>query len=130
MQRNWLEAPTMEVRQRAAAFGAFLDGHGHRLPDAAAMRLTAGRALAREALWRAARAYDHGRGADLGEELADFAFEVFPEAAALPEWRGLRWRRRLGTRLAPVAQPLMLPGLLRHRLQGWLWWRRWARHGV
>jgi hypothetical protein len=56
-------------------------------------------------LWRAVRAYDRDKLADIPvDELEAFARRVFPDVARLPEHRALRRRRAVGPKLASRTQ--------------------------
>jgi glycosyltransferase involved in cell wall biosynthesis len=122
--------PMIDLRQRKAAFDALFEGHAGRIPRADKMRRRADRKLAKEALWRACRAYDRRRmGTTPVDELAEFATATFPDTRRLPEYWGLRWRRWLGPRACPYMQPIMLSAMHR-RLRNMLWWRHWARQGI
>jgi GT2 family glycosyltransferase len=97
-------SPMVDLRNRRAAFESFFAGSSaaETLPDAASLQATAGRALARQALWQASRAVDRGEvdtatdGTPLVEELVEFALDVCPQARRLREWRGYELRRRIG----------------------------------
>jgi glycosyltransferase involved in cell wall biosynthesis len=93
--------PLVEITDRRTAFESFFSGAGKRLPEASRLRDTASRTLARQALWRASRTYDRGTAdgveGQLAEDLVAFALETYPRARRLPEWWGLRLRRRIGS---------------------------------
>src|SRR6202035_3773727 len=96
------------------AFEAALAASGDALPDAARLAAIVQRKLSREALWRAARAYDRGRTAELPvDELIAFALDCWPEAARTPLYRSVQLRRRIGPRYVPYLQPLVLSAVLR-----------------
>ncbi|WP_225847063.1 glycosyltransferase [Streptomyces sp. HPF1205] len=119
-----------DLRQRRAAFEAVLDKCGDRLPDAAGLSRTVHTRLARFALRRAYRAYDRGRTDVVPvEELVEFAADCLPSYEALPEYRALRLRRRVGARAMPYLQPLVLSAVA-ERGREWLWWRSWNRRGI
>jgi glycosyltransferase involved in cell wall biosynthesis len=129
MLRTSYRSRLVDLRQRKGAFDCFFEHHLD-LPDAARLHGLARRALAREALWAAARAYDRDRVEEAGaEELEAFALETFPEARSLPEHRALRRRRFLGPAFCSRTQIFAAPALLR-RVQSWLWWQRWKRRGI
>jgi glycosyltransferase involved in cell wall biosynthesis len=118
-----------DLRQRLAAYDSFLAKEGDRVPDRGELHRLVRRKLAGDALWRAARAYDHGRvGTEPVEELLAFAEEVCDDARRLPEYRALRLRRRIGPRGSAVIGPLV-PRAYWRRVQRDLWWRRWRRTG-
>jgi glycosyltransferase involved in cell wall biosynthesis len=119
-----------DLRQRKLAYDAVLDKCGDRLADPQRLALTVHTRLARFALRRAYRAYDRGRtGVVPVEELVEFARECLPGFEALPEFRALRLRRRIGARTMPYLQPLVLSAVA-ERGREWLWWRSWKRRGL
>jgi Glycosyl transferase family 2 len=122
--------PIVDLRQRKAAYDALFDAHAGRIPGAERLRRRADRKLAKEALWRACRAYERRRMDETPvDELAAFAEQTYPDAARLPEYWGLRWRRKIGPAICPYLQPVMLSAVHR-RVRNMLWWRRWARQGI
>jgi GT2 family glycosyltransferase len=119
-----------DVRQRRAAFESVLDKCAGQLPDAERLSLVVHTALARFALRRACRAYDRGRTALVPvDELVEFAADCLPSFERLPEYRGLRLRRRIGARAMPYLQPLVLSAVAA-RGREWLWWQSWKRRGI
>lgn len=122
-----------DLRERRLAFDCFFEGAGGALPDAAELRATAGRAMARQALWRASRSYDRGLvtgpDAEPVAELVAFAHEVCPEAESLREWRGFRLRRAIGEGRSGLFPPFVATGVA-HRAH--LHWQRrvWRARGV
>jgi hypothetical protein len=122
--------PLVDLRQRKAAYDTLFAAYADRIPDARRLAGQAGRSMAKEALWRACRAYERRRMDSTPiDELTEFAFSAYPAAARLPEAWGLRWRQAVGPRVAPYLQPLMLSAVHR-RLRSMLWFRRWARQGI
>jgi hypothetical protein len=125
--------PILDLRERCAAFERFFAVCGSQLPDAERLRTLATRALARQALWRASRAYDRdlvsGEGALPVEELIEFALAVSPEARDLREWHGLRLRRRIGAGRSGWFPPFLVTGAA-HRARTHLNLRRHARRGI
>jgi GT2 family glycosyltransferase len=113
--------PMVDLRERWQAFESFFASNGSRLDDPERLRRMVGRALAKQALWRASRAFDRnlldGPGRLPVDELIAFAFAVFPEAARLPEWSGLRARRRIGAGRSGWF-PLFLVTGASHRMRG------------
>ena len=53
-------SPIVDLLERRKAFDSFFASSAQQLENAGALRAMAGRALARQALWRASRAYDRG----------------------------------------------------------------------
>jgi hypothetical protein len=122
--------PLVDLRQRKAAYDALFAAHAHAVPDAERMRRRADRQLAKEALWRACRAYERRRMDSVPiAELVEFARTTYPGAERLPEYWGLRWRQQVGPRATPYLQPIMLSAVHRS-VRKKLWWRRWERQGV
>ena len=121
-----------DLRQRKAAYTVALEKSEDTLTADERQRLadTVHRKLARQSLWRAARAYDRGRTAQVPvDELVAFADECWPAYRALPEFRGLSVRRRIGPSAMPYLQPLVLSAYA-HKTREWLWWRSWRRTGI
>ncbi|HJZ35261.1 MAG TPA: hypothetical protein VJ204_03220, partial [Solirubrobacterales bacterium] len=86
---------------------------------------------ARQALWKASRAYDKGEADGAGtrevEGLVDFALTTSPGARQLPEWWGMRLRRRLGSGRSLAFLPFLVTGAA-HRLRvSYGHWRLQAR---
>jgi len=125
--------PIEDLRERRVAFDSFFAQCGPLLADGQHLQETAGRALARQALWRASRTYARGLVADPQardfDELVAFAQEVCPDVRGLREWRGLALRRRLGSRHSRWFPPFLATGAA-HRLHNQLMWRRWRVRGV
>lgn len=123
--------PVVDLAERRTAFESFFDRVGGRLAGAAELRETARRTLARQALWKASRAYDKGQatGAGAGEvdALVRFALETSPGVRRLPEWWGMRLRRRLGSGRSLAFLPFLVTGAA-HRLRvSYGHWRLQAR---
>jgi hypothetical protein len=110
----------MTLRQYRLAYESILDRCGERLPDAARLSDLVHRKLASDALVTAARAYDQGqtREAPVGELVA-FALDCWPEARTLPSYRALQVRQRIGPRVMPYLQPLVLPAAAHRKAQQW-----------
>jgi glycosyltransferase involved in cell wall biosynthesis len=126
-------SPLRDLQQRRAAFDCFFEGTGAQLPDAGELRALAGRAMARQALWRASRSYDrglvNGPEAQPVDELVAFALDVYADAGRLREWRGLQLRRRMGEGRSGWFPPFIATGAA-HRLHGHAQRRRWRARGV
>ncbi len=117
MSKTRFSAVIDDFRQRKLTFDAVFDHYSDRIPDAARLRRTANRTLAREVLWYACRAYDLDRLEDESvEELEAFARGCDPDADRLLESRELRLRRRIGPQWAPKVQYL-LPSVYWHALR-------------
>jgi glycosyltransferase involved in cell wall biosynthesis len=119
----------VDLVERRTAFERFFAGPGAALPDAAKMRATIGRTLARQALWKASRAYDRGKvtGPDAVpvDELIEFALQTSPDTRRLREWFGLRLRRRLGPGRSLLFLPFLATGAA-HRLR--IHYDHWRLH--
>ena len=122
--------PIVDLRQRKAAYDAIFDSYSDQIPEAHRLRWEVDRSIAKEALWKACRAYDR-RPIDTSgvAELADFARSIYPDTDRLAEYWGLRWRQRAGPRACVYLRPVMLSAT-RRRVQSTLWWRHWRREGV
>jgi glycosyltransferase involved in cell wall biosynthesis len=121
-----------DLRQRKAAYDVVLEKSADALEKQDSRRLAdkVNRKLARQALWRAARAYDRGRTEQVPvDELVDFAQECWPGYRSLPEFRGLELRRRIGPGTMPYLQPLVLSAYT-HKVRERMWWRTWRRTGI
>ncbi|MFC1411666.1 glycosyltransferase family 2 protein [Streptacidiphilus sp. N1-12] len=120
-----------DLRQRRIAFESVLAKCGDRLPRAEQLSAAVHTRLARFALRRAYRAYDRGRTDVVPvQELLDFARDCLPEGfTALPEYRALRLRQRIGARTMPYLQPLVLSAVV-ERVREWFWWKSWDRRGI
>src|SRR4051794_2418253 len=117
----------LDLVQRKAAYDMLFDAYGEQIPNAARLRRRAGRQMAKEALWRGCRAYERRRMEITPiPELVEFAKTAYPHPGRLPEYWGLRWREKVGPKVAPYPQPLMWSAVHR-RVRTALWWRRWAR---
>ena len=103
---------------------------GERLADAGRLADTVHAELARQALWRASRAYDRGRTGQVAvDELVEFAASCWPQYRRLAEYRGLALRRRIGPTAMPYLQTLVLSAVV-HKGREWLWWKSWKRRGI
>lgn len=119
-----------DLRQRLAAYDAVLERCADRLPNARSLADTVHTELARQALWRAARAYDRGRTAQVPvDELVAFAEQCWPDYRSLRQYRGLKLRQRVGPGAMPYLQPLILSAVA-HKGREWLWWQSWRRRGI
>jgi len=119
-----------DLRQRLAAYDAVLERCADRLSEKQRLADTVHTELARQALWRAARAYDRGRTAQVPvDELVAFAEQCWPEYKSLRQYRGLQLRQRVGPGAMPYLQPLILSAVA-HKGREWLWWQSWRRRGI
>jgi glycosyltransferase involved in cell wall biosynthesis len=125
------EAGIRDLHQRLAAYEALLERCGDRLPDASRLERRLRRTLAKEALLRAARAYDKGRAeTEPIEAMVSFARQAYgDDLMRLPAWHALGLRRRLGPRRAAALRPFVLTAAGR-RLKWRLRHERWKRQGI
>jgi hypothetical protein len=127
------DGPMVDLRERRAAFESFFATCAPLLDDPAGLRLMAGRALARQALWRASRAVDRGLvdgpAAMPVDELIAFALDVYPAARRLREWHGLRVRRWIGAGRSGWFVPFLATGAA-HRVRFHAGRRRWRARGI
>jgi glycosyltransferase involved in cell wall biosynthesis len=122
--------PLVDLQQRYDAYRALFDTYGDRLPRAERLAQSAYRRMAKEALWRACRAYERRRMDTTPiDDLVEFAQSAYPRMNHLPEYWGLWWRQKAGPAVCPYLQPIMLSAVHR-RVRNMLWWRRWARQGI
>jgi glycosyltransferase involved in cell wall biosynthesis len=122
--------PIVDLGQRKASYDAIFDTYQDRIPDLVPLRNHVFRKLAKEALREACRAYDRGApDAQTVAQLVEFARATSDDAEQLPEYLGLRWRRRLGPDRCRALRPLLIPAAYR-RVRTKLWWRHWAHEGV
>ncbi len=109
-----------DLGERRTAFENFFDRVGGSVQGAGELRDTAQRTLARQALWKASRAYDKGEASGDGEKqvegLVDFALATSTDARQLPEWWGMRLRRRIGSGRSLVFVPFLVTGAA-HRVR-------------
>ena len=121
---------TVDLVQRKAAYDAIFDSYSSHIPDADRLRRRVNCRLATEALWVACRAHDR-RPIDttVVPDLVDFAKSTYPEIERLPEYWGLRWRRRVGPDVCVALRPFMVSAVAR-RVRTTLWWRHWEQEGV
>ncbi len=110
------DGPMVNLRERRAAFESFFASCSGELDRSKRLQTLSARALARQALWQASRAVDRGDESALIEQLVDFAFDVYPKAERLREWRGLRLRRRIGVGRSLAFPPFLATGAA-HRLR-------------
>jgi glycosyltransferase involved in cell wall biosynthesis len=109
----------MDLRERRLVFESVLDRDGARLPGADQMAETMRRQLARQALWEAARAYDHDHTElDYVDEVVSFALDCWPGAERLPVCQSIRSGARLGPRSLAFTGDQKLRWWLRRR-----WWK-------
>lgn len=121
--------PLVDLRERSVAFESFFAACASKLEHAERLQKLAGRALARQALWKASRAVDRGVEGALVSELTEFALDVCPDASRLREWWGLRLRQRIGAGRSLAFVPFIATGVA-HRLRHHADRARWRLTGV
>ena len=104
MQLEYFERPSADHEQRLDAFRLLFEHHGRHIPNAEALRVRYLTQLASSAMWEASTLFDDGK-AEASSELIDFAEKVHPGILVRPEWKRLRWKRRLGCRFWSLIQP-------------------------
>jgi glycosyltransferase involved in cell wall biosynthesis len=123
----------VDLTERRAAFLRFFASAGAQLGDAEELHAVLARTLARQALWKASRAYDrakvHGSDAVPVEDLIAFAQETYPDTQHLREWWGLQLRMRIGAGRSLWFLPFVATGA-GHRLRANLDRRRVFLRGV
>jgi glycosyltransferase involved in cell wall biosynthesis len=130
MSKTTYAASLTDLIHRKLAYDHIVDSYGDRLGRGMAWADVVNKALAKEALWEAGRAYDRRRTDTVDvQQLEDFARSCWPETDQLLGLRTLRVRQRLGPTVMPYLDPLVVTAAVR-RARNWWWWRTWARHGV
>jgi hypothetical protein len=130
MMRTTNNFTMTDLQQRRLSFDALFLQYGSRLSGAEHLHSQANKALAKDALWSACRAFDRRPFDQVEvEALEEFAMQTYPDYRTLSEYRGLNWRRRVGPRWCPFVQPL-LPSHYVHKARNILWWRHWREFGV
>ena len=130
MIRTVYRGSFLDLRQRKDAFDAFFQYHRYVIACADRLYEWANRALAREALWDACRAYDRNQvETSNAQELVEFAMTTYGAASSLPEYSALRRRQALGPILCSRTQVFAAPALVR-KVQRWALKQRWKRKGI
>jgi glycosyltransferase involved in cell wall biosynthesis len=130
MMRTKFSGSFLDMSHRKKAFDSFFREYGDIVRSADRLQDLANRALAREALWDACRAYDHNR-VEEGRvvELEEFAMATYPAATKLAEYAALNRRRRLGPLLCNRVQPFA-PMAAVVSFRRWLRKEHWKRFGT
>lgn len=105
MSDSYFAAALPDLEQRRLVFDTLFHDHGGQIPDAGRLRALADRALAEEAFWTAAHAFDRSDGTATAA-LLDFAAALCPALRATPAWRRMTLKRWLGTALWQRVRPL------------------------
>jgi len=120
----------LDLLERRTVFDEVFAGAGGALPRAAELHRTARRALAVDALELACHAFDRGKARTQDvSEFVDFARETYDPVEALPQWRALLRRQRVGAKVSPYV-PTFFGAAVRRRLRHEVEHRRWVRTGV
>lgn len=129
MMRSKYTGQLLDLCQRKAVFEFFFKHYGNN-GNRKHLHAEARRALAREALWDACRAYDHNELEERkANDLVEFARATYTPLAALPEFKALERRRRLGPVWCNRTQLFFL-GALTRRIKRWAATRNWKRQGI
>jgi glycosyltransferase involved in cell wall biosynthesis len=129
MMRSKYNGQLLDLYQRKAVFEFFFKHYGNN-GNRKHLHDEARRALAREALWDACRAYDHNKLRERkANELVEFAQATYPTFATLPEFRALERRRRLGAVWCNRTQLFIVSAIVK-RVQHWSAKRKWKRRGI
>lgn len=113
MQRTKYQTSYLDIVHRKAAFDLFVLHHPA-VPNIDTLQQTVNRALAREALWDACRAYDRNRvEAAQVDNLVQFATATYADYKRLPEYSALQRRRRLGAAICNRTQIFVIPASVR-----------------
>ncbi|HYM54605.1 MAG TPA: glycosyltransferase family A protein [Solirubrobacteraceae bacterium] len=121
--------PLVALGERRAAFERFFASCASTLDQPERLQAAVGRALARQALWKASRAVDRGIEPSLVEELTAFALDVCPDTRRLREWHGLRLRQRIGAGRSLSFPPFIATGAA-HRLRYHASQMLWRQRGI
>ncbi|EGW20754.1 glycosyltransferase family 2 protein [Methylobacter tundripaludum] len=128
MQRTKYQNKLVDLQQRKAAFDSFFQHHQNVVTDAYRLHDLANRALAREALWEACRAYDRNEVEECAaNELERFATTTYPKVT--PESVALRRRRFVGPIICNRTQVFAIPAIVR-RVCSLLRHERWKWQGI
>jgi len=119
----------IDMWERKAAFDSFFATSASKLATTSQLRELATRSLARRALWQASREFERGGATRAVDDLADFALDVYPNAARLREWRGLRLRRWVGAGRSRVFLPFLASRAI-HRVRSRADWARMMSRGL
>jgi glycosyltransferase involved in cell wall biosynthesis len=121
----------MDLRERRLVFDSVLDHYGDRLSDPKQLSDRVYRALGREALWDAGRAYDRaGNQRAAVDELMAFAVDCWPEVSRLPLYRSLHWSKSTGRSAMLSLQPYIESEVFARKVLWWLRRRSWKYRGV
>jgi glycosyltransferase involved in cell wall biosynthesis len=121
----------MDLRERRLVFEVALDRYGDKLSDIRRSSELVHRALGREALWGAGRAYDRG-GAQRTSvaEFLTFALDCWPGASRAPLYRSLQLSKSVRPREMLYLQPFIESAVFTRKVQWWLRRKSWKFRGV
>ena len=120
----------MDLRQRRLVFETVLERYGDRLSDATRLSDLVRRALGKEALWDAGRAYDRGSAEQASvDELLAFAVDCWPQVSRLPLYRTLELRKSIGPRAMLGLRPVIDSAVFTRKVRWWLRRRSWKYRG-
>jgi len=121
MHKRQFSSFYLDVKQRKAAFATFFRDNHDRLPYRASLEELVNRSVARDALWAACWAFDHGE-AERGSvrEIVEFANRTYTVRFPKPQYPraylgylrayvALHARILLGSRLWPLLRPVIAP---------------------
>lgn len=130
MIRTKYNSSFVDIQERKAAFDSFFHEHQGCIADLERLRNLVCRALARESLWDACRAYDHNRvEVARATELVEFAKNIYEQASFLPEYSALRRRQFLGPKICNRTQLFICSAVVR-RLEHWRRRQHWKKYGI
>jgi hypothetical protein len=119
----------LDITQRLAAYEMFAQFHAD-LPNIDRLQESAQRALAREALWFACRAYETNQlEARRAKDFIEFALATYADASRLAEFKALRRRQRLGPRFCSRTQ-IFAPSAFARKTAKWWDKRAWKQRGA
>jgi glycosyltransferase involved in cell wall biosynthesis len=90
-----------DLRQRQDVFRVLFQQYPDRIPDGPRLQQASTAALAWDAFWSAAHAFDRGQ-LDVIEDYLTFAAETYPPIKSSSAWLNLRLKRTIGRRLWKV----------------------------
>ena len=120
----------LDIVERHEMFGVLFSGPAAMRSDAPRLHRLSRRGLAAEAIERASREYDRGRGdSDAAREYVRIAGELIPDIETVAGWAGLHRRMRRGPEASARLHHSLVPRLRRRAAHVWSD-RRWRREGV
>jgi glycosyltransferase involved in cell wall biosynthesis len=130
MIRTKYHCSFLDLKERKAAFDTFFRENRGILIEWERLQESSNKALAREALWDACRAYDHDRVREgRAQELIEFATATYSGTPLLAEHAAFQRRQRLGPVICNRTQIFAGTALVRRLKHRWRR-RQWQRNGV